>query len=330
MQYLQAGLYSYFEHNFFQSVFQVTQKCNFSCPYCVNQEERKEKQVMPLETMQTALNYIAKLDRPRFSFAISGGETTLYPHLDTMLNTISTLFKNRNASIVILTNGSASAKRMKEIISLCPDNNCFFPITIHFGQTNIEKLIEKLLSFSEEERRKHFGIKIVAPPQDPQVKEACTLFDNAKLTYGIRPVIDFETGKLENGYTNTELDKFEPPYTIKDYFQIYHKLMQAEQTVSFLEGIRKDMYHYKNMYCSAGYHSIYITEDGSISKGQFCNKMSYTIMEKNPFEDTLFTEPQKCKEEHCTCTPYTSLPKWLDTHTHTHTSPNIYKPSYIN
>lgn len=103
MQYLQAGLYPYFENNFFQSNWQVTQKCNFTCSYCVNQEERKEKKVMPLETMQKALQYIAKLERPSFRFSISGGESTLYPHLDTMLTTISTLFKERNARVNILT-----------------------------------------------------------------------------------------------------------------------------------------------------------------------------------------------------------------------------------
>lgn len=40
--------------------------------------------------------------------------------------------------------------------------------------------------------------------------------------------------------------------------------------------------------------------------------MPYTILERNPFEDPDFVTPGPCKEKHCTCMSFISLPKWRD------------------
>ena len=128
----------------------------------------------------------------------------------------------------------------------------------------------------------------------------------------LHPVVDFESGKIMEGYTERDFSEFAPQNGKKTYFMFRHIADNNEDTVTFQEGLRRDMFHYTGMYCSAGYQSIYLDEYGHISKGQFCGRMPYTLQEKNPFTDPAFMAPTRCGEEHCTCMPSTSLPKWQD------------------
>lgn len=312
MRYLQAGFPPYFTSDFFQSHWQLTQRCNFHCSYCVNQEQRRDGIHMPPEIMHKALDMIAGLYRPAYRFSLSGGEVTLYPHLEEMLSTIEALFPSGTV-VNMLTNGSASTRRMRTLLLLAPALHSRFIITIHLGQTHVPQLIEKLLDFSPEERIKRFHLKMVAPPRDPRVQEYREQLEKAGIqNISIHPVVDFESGKIVDGYTEQDFLAFAPQNGKKAYFMYRHITQCNEDTVTFQEGLRRDMFHYNDMYCSAGYQSIYLDEYGRISKGQFCGRMPYTIEERNPFTDPNFITPMRCVEEHCTCMPYTSLPKWQD------------------
>lgn len=312
MRYLQAGFPPYFAGDFFQSHWQVTQKCNFHCPYCVNEEQRREGIHMPPEIMRKALDMIAGLSRPAYRFSLSGGEVTLYPHLEEMLSTIGSLFPSGTV-VTMLSNGSASSRRMRTLLSLAPKLQCRFIITIHLGQTRVPELIEKLLEFSPEERKSWFHLKLVAPPREARIKEIREQLDAAGIqNYNVHAVVNFASGKLEEGYREEDFDLLAPPNGRKEYFHYLHVTEFEKEDVTFLAGLRRDMFHYTGMFCSAGRQSIYIDEYGNVSKGQFCGRMPYTILERNPFADPQFTTPMPCVEEHCSCTPYTSLPKWRD------------------
>ena len=187
-RYVKAGFPPYFAEDFLSSHWQVTQRCNFHCPYCVNKELRTAGIHMPPEIMHAALLHIAGTPRRRYRFSLSGGETTLWPHLEEMLDAIRTLYPPRTA-VNMLTNGSASASRMRALL--------------------------------------------------------------------------------------------------------------------------KDLFHYTGMRCAAGHSSIYIDELGRVSRGQFCGRMPYTVLERNPFEDPTFNGCV-CTESFCTCIPFTALPKWRD------------------
>lgn len=320
MIYLRAGFLPYFTQDFFQSHWQVTQRCNFHCPYCVNKHLRTEGVHMSREVFRTALHYIADLKRSSYRFSISGGESTLFPHLEELLSTIEKLFPEKS-TINILTNGSASTKRMRQIISCAPSMSCRFIISIHLGQIHLPALIDKLCEFTPLEQKKYFLFKIIAPPDDLQCEKIKIQLESAKIyNYRLQPVIDFATGCLASGYTDAELDQFNilPPGQ-KEFFIFDHVSSTSIAQVSFLEGIRKNLFHYTNMFCSAGYQSIYIDEYGLVSKGQFCGHMGYSVLEKNPFDDCNFYNPSPCSEPHCTCIPFTSLPKWSD---------NSYAPSW--
>lgn len=318
MTYLAAGFPPYFVQDFFQSHWQVTQRCNFHCPYCVNESLRRDGLHMPQEIMRTALRYIAALRHAEYRFSISGGEVTLYPHLEEMLTCIVDQFPARSR-VNLLTNGSAGVQRLRKLLEIAGDLACRFIITIHLGQTNIKELARKLQEFSDMERKQHFHVKLVVPPADPRAAEALALLDAAGIACTRHAVIDFSTGKLAEGYTVEELDAL-AARDRSPWFYYRHVGADGEQDVSFLEGVRNDMFHYAGMYCAAGRRSIYLDEYGHVAKGQFCGRMPYTILERNPFEDPDFVTPSPCKEEHCTCMPFTSLPKWRDT-AHAPTTP---------
>lgn len=316
MKYHQAGFPPYFSQNFFQSHWQVTQRCNFSCPYCVNESLRKDGIHMSPAIMRRALQLLAALPRPVQRFSLSGGEVTLYPHLEEMLTGIAALFPS-DTVVNMLTNGSASVRRMREILACAAKLQCRFIITTHLGQIRLPELIGKLQEFSPRERKKYFHIKLIAPPsthtQDIREEKARSQLDAAGIdNYAVHAVVDFTNGKLAAGYTAEDFVRLAPPHGRKEYFHFMHRTGKETQTVTFLEGLRRDMFHYTGMVCSAGHQSIYLDEYGHVSKGQFCGRMPYTILERNPFEDPDFFAPGRCAEPHCTCIPYTGLPKWRD------------------
>ena len=312
MSYLQAGFPPYFTQDFFQSHWQLTQRCNFHCAYCCNEKLRAQGAHMLPEVMQRGLHLLSELARPVYRFSLSGGEVTLYPHLDAMLDAIEALFPSGTV-VNMLSNGSAPSHRMRMLLTRTPKLKCRFIITIHLGQTPVPKLIEKMLDFSPEERNLWFHLKLVAPPCDARVQETRTQLDAAGVhNYSLNAVVDFESGQLADGYTEADFAGLAPPLGKKEYFHYVHSTQTGTQDVSFLEGLRQNLFHYRGMFCSAGYQSIHLDEYGHVSKGQFCGRMPYTILEKNPFADPAFITPMRCMEAHCTCTPFTSLPKWGD------------------
>ena len=311
-RYVKAGFPPYFAEDFLSSHWQVTQRCNFHCPYCVNKELRTAGIHMPPEIMHAALLHIAGTPRRRYRFSLSGGETTLWPHLEEMLDAIRTLYTPRTA-VNMLTNGSASASRMRALLKDFSQLACRFIITVHFGQTRIETLVEKLLTFTPEERKLHFHVKLLLPPADARGATARAFLDAAGITnYAVQPVLDFTTGLLAKGYTEAEFADFNPPVGQRSHFHFEHVREDGDsKDVSFLDGLRQDLFHYTGMRCAAGHSSIYIDELGRVSRGQFCGRMPYTVLERNPFEDPTFNGCV-CTESFCTCIPFTALPKWRD------------------
>lgn len=74
-------------------------KCNMACPYCYNPQIVRDTGTISLEE---ALQFLQSRQGRLDSVVLSGGECTLYPHLETFCEAIKTL----NYKIKIDTNGS--------------------------------------------------------------------------------------------------------------------------------------------------------------------------------------------------------------------------------
>jgi len=319
MQLLKAGFLPLFKENFFQSSWTLTEKCNFKCSYCVNQKERDNTTHLKRETMLKALGYMADLKRPKYNFALSGGEVTLYPHLEEMLATINNKFTESTCSIRLLSNGSASVNKMEKLFVLSSKHNMMFIITLHLEELNVDSLIKKIKTFPKEIQKSCFLFKvIVSPERMEQALDVIALLEETKLlNYRIMPVCDFVDGKISSEFSLKQREQIAAlckAQKDKIYFKFTHLYRVGSEVESkvftYTEGIEQEMFNYKGMYCSAGYNSIRLTAKGYVKKTGFCGDMNYTISDKNPFEDSNFYVPKKCIAPHCTCITHARLPKW--------------------
>ena len=329
MRLLKAGFFPLFEKKFFQSSWVLTEKCNLNCSYCVNKESRDGESILPKKLMVKGLDYLAALKRRNYNFSLSGGEVTLYPHLEEMLSLINSKFSDSECNIRLLSNGSCSLKKMRNIFALTKGHNSMFIISLHLEEINVASLLEKIKHFSEQVRKKNFLFKIIISPQNMECAlKVINTFEEENLNYRIMPACDFDGGIIDIGFTKEQkaiIFSLSEKQQQKIYFKLNHLYKGSESTeylkeIAFIEGIKEGMFNYRGMYCCAGHNSIYIDAKGNISKTEFCGNMGYNISDKNPFDDSDFFEPKKCVEAHCTCLTNTRLPKW---------SSSAYAPDFV-
>jgi organic radical activating enzyme len=321
MQLLRAGFKPIFDINFYQTNWTLTEKCNFNCTYCANQHKRKNGTSLARDTMLRTLDNLRYTNKERYFFALEGGEPTLYEHLDEMLEYIARYFSDKKNTIRIVTNGSASAKKMQELLTICANSNIMFIITLHFESGLVDNIMEKLSTF-DAATLKHFLVKVLIAPG--KMREGVDAIKKLRAinfaNYRVLHVLDFETGVIDPRYRQDELvaiDALRQECNATEYFILFNEYALPDggkktDTFTYTEGIQHGLLNYSGMFCAAGVCSIKINADGSFSKTGFCGESTYALHEGNPFADPVFTKPMRCPQVHCTCSAYAKLAKWQD------------------
>lgn len=203
---------------------------------------------MSREVMHAALQHIVSTERQHYVFNLSGGETTLCPHLKEMLTIVQKLFPAVSA-FNILTNGSASVRRMRTLMEFAPNLPCRFIITIDLDQPDLTSMIEKLQAITADERQRQFHVKLVLPPGDTRGRVELSQLDAVGIgNYSVHLVIDFSTGKPGECYTEEEFAVFTSAVDRKLYFYYAHRERNyIVHDVSYAEGLQKNLFHYKGM-----------------------------------------------------------------------------------
>ena len=269
--------------------------------------------------MLQTLECLRNTNKFTYHFALSGGEVTLYPHLEEMLRTISEYFHSKQCGITLLSNGSASVEKMRSLVGAATPHHIMFIITLHLDHIDIDTLVAKLEAFSDPERAQRFLIKLIMTPGNmPRALTAKKTLDNAGIiNYRIQHVLDMDTGILSPEYTQEQLDviaalRAERP--AEKYMQFFNEYEDGAQriikTFTYAQGVAQGLLRYQGMYCAAGCTSFRVDAFGKIRKSRFCGDMGYTAAEKNPFTDPAFITPARCPAAHCTCISYSRLPKW--------------------
>src|SRR5580658_1603810 len=88
--------------------FYVTHKCNLDCTYCTQKEPEVFSQELP--TAGT-LKVLAKIRRETDSIVITGGEPTLRPDIETIVE--AARFRNKFRSVLLITNGTLLDRKPK-------------------------------------------------------------------------------------------------------------------------------------------------------------------------------------------------------------------------
>jgi len=81
--------------------FYVTHKCNLDCTYCTQKEPEVFSSELPTDG---TLKVLAKIRRETDSIVITGGEPTLRPDIETIVE--AARFKNKFRSVLLITNGT--------------------------------------------------------------------------------------------------------------------------------------------------------------------------------------------------------------------------------
>ena len=318
MSLLRAGFKPVFDLNFYQTNWTLTDHCNYHCSYCVNKHKRTGGFSLAREIMLRTLDNLRATDKDQFFFALEGGESTLYKHLDEMLEHISSIFADKRHFVRIISNGSATVSRMRELLDTC--DNSMFIITLHLEQINLENTLEKLLSLREKAGR--FLVKLlIAPGKLREGKEAVDgLRASGFSNFRILHTLDFMTGMVDPCYAPEEMEAIaalRDQHSEKEYFVFFNEYSlpgggTREERFTQTEGVQTGLFNYQNMFCAAGSCSIKISPDGSFARTGYCGDMPYSLKDKNPFADPAFTTPLRCPNPSCICVAYAKLPKWRE------------------
>ena len=100
----------------------ITTYCNLHCPYCFAQQMIKEQNIknISIETFDNILLWLEPyLQSIHSRIGILGGEPTLHPQFETIMEHTSTICQKYNTSSIIFTNGIELSEK---IIKMIPDD----------------------------------------------------------------------------------------------------------------------------------------------------------------------------------------------------------------
>lgn len=124
----------------------ITKRCNYDCSYCPPNIHDNFSNFPSPDILKTRILPFLKNTNMPVNVIISGGEPTLHPNL---LDVVKMIAEYKNTKIRILTNGTASVKKMIDLHKYSS-----FLISLHHEYVN-EKLLTKLSNFIESTQYKN-------------------------------------------------------------------------------------------------------------------------------------------------------------------------------
>jgi hypothetical protein len=121
----------------------ITQVCNLSCAGCTNYSDLQHEGYVTWAQGKEWLE--AWLDRVEIpDFGIIGGEPTINPEVSDWIYGVRQLLPD--AQIRFTTNGLLLNKKYELVQQLADIGNCIFKITVHQQNSEIEQVIDRILS----------------------------------------------------------------------------------------------------------------------------------------------------------------------------------------
>lgn len=145
----------------------ITNYCNLQCPYCFANKMMTldKKQDITLDQLDRILNWLGKSNNESYHLGLIGGEPTLHPQFNLIINRFNEFFTKHKGNMTLFTNGL----NLDKYISLIPEN-MFILININQLSNNlIDKLIKNLDLFNSLELFKEkitLGCNICSDIQD--------------------------------------------------------------------------------------------------------------------------------------------------------------------
>ena len=267
---IKAGSESKWKRNSMLIACNFNMKCNFKCSYCFNQNTRKNfnEQLSP-KALHNLLSNLPLLKKDFYSFAIAGGEPSLYEYFPDMLKYINEFFSPENYTVFMATNGSLLHK-LEDYLKEYPELNFHLAISMHLEQMDAETYLKK---FSQFKFPNMCRIKLMLKPGT--LAQANDIIEKAK-SFGytdfiIQPIII--NSNVHPDYTDEEKLFFaHNPYPSNT--ALFNEYLNNGQTVKkdFTKEefvLNPELVNYSGLQCLAGHSSMRVFADGSIAPCHF-------------------------------------------------------------
>ena len=286
--------------------------CNFKCSYCFNQNTRKNfnEQLSP-KALHNLFSNLPLLKKDFYSFAIAGGEPSLYEYFPDMLKYINEFFSPENYTVFMATNGSL-LHRLEDYLKEYPELNVHLAISMHLEQMDAETYLKK---FSQFKFPNMCRIKLMLKPGT--LAQANDIIEKAK-SFGyadfiIQPIII--NSNVHPDYTDEE-KLFFSHYPYPSNTALFNEYLNNGQTVKkdFTKEefvLNPELVNYSGLQCLAGHSSMRVFADGSIAPCHFHKRApDFNLNMHSLLEYIYIYQPITCTSTYCGCHGFTAIPKW--------------------
>lgn len=315
----------------------LTYHCNYNCSYCFRHDQKFDPGFSSLEQLKSAVNHIAELNRPYYSFTLTGGEPTIHPHFFDLIKYIHNTLGERVNNVMILSNGSRNEELYSKLADLAKKMNLSMVISIHTDHVNVEHIVDLIKKISGN-ISVSFNLMFNPAKKDFAKEIFQTLFDlreNYPFRLNLKTCLqppnfvipdarytseDFEWQKGANEKFRKKSKQSSAKYKSRQKFS-YNNFVAFENEGRYAklidydieDAFQKGMFCFKNMFCMHGTHLLKIVPSG-LCAGMICRaaRFQYNIFEENPYRHEDFMSISRCPDEACSCPTNYLIPKFVD------------------
>lgn len=259
--------------------FQITDRCNYLCEYCIQKKGEKEELDADDIVIDSFISLIHTL-KGKWKFMLMGGEALIHPRFFEVAEIIS----ENNHDIFLITNFSFTLDYYKKLVDICGNSLKKINASLHLSQIkSIETFIEKTIEFNQ--------------------------YKSSKTDFSVVSVLTNENFEILK-----EIKERLKKHNIKMSFQRLRikgeNIIYKEEIESYLNNnpehsakiaISMNNIDLKGTTCYTGYKSIRIDRDGSVTRcGTKHGELSFL---GNISDETFkfFDKPMPCMSHECQC-----------------------------
>lgn len=294
--------------------WRINRYCNYSCSYCWPHAHSNKKDFLDENTYLLAIDHIINQFKENgfktISWGWAGGEVTFNPHFLSILEEIQSYDAKMSTNLV--TNLSQSLKWWEVFVK---NTSKFVRARVnaswhkeYLREENKRLLFKEKLVFLKHSNINTVVNCVMLPGELEEMKKLIDFFNDCEIPVMVKACRS--NNKVIEGYTNKELEfvqkqiKHKNPkvmLTIDDDENEYY-YSSAEQLIA---GSNLNFLGWR---CTAGYQSITINNDGTVTRGTLCRKEVLGNI-KTGFK--IFNEVKKCITNlNCHCGADLKMPKW--------------------
>ncbi|MCK9238358.1 MAG: radical SAM protein [Thiopseudomonas sp.] len=296
----------------------ITRTCNYTCSYCTVYDNTAP--FTPFHQLENAVKQIKSLDKEKYQIIFTGGEPTIYPKFNDLLELIL-LSIGQNIRINVVTNLSRANSFYKKFVDKFQNfnKNIYFVTSFHFEFANKNSFIQKIKFLINSNYNVTVNL-MASPPHMSLVKELMSELKNINSKFlNINPIAIRSGNSLDSRYKKEDLawlkenfiqekKPIEVTFSTKE-----NKPIIKNYTASEMNTLR--MTNFQDMLCEAGINNFSIDVDGKVNKAVCFRRRDsdFNIYKDDNLKKHLPKTPITCPFSRCNCNDDIHIPKYKNT-----------------